>query len=177
MQPSENPAPMDLPDAATDANNVPKNYFSKLPLTYGAFAGLMGSFAIMAVVAVMALAAGTDIFLSPRIIASAVMGANAETGVLAIIVGTIIHLISGTVYGAIFAAIVPRIPRGFYFVAGILFGVAIWAIAAIGLPFFISDEIGGVSDVAYFNVLIIAHVSYGIFLGTAGALHGYIGRR
>lgn len=177
MQRSENPVPIGLPNSDIAANPVPQNYFSKLPLAFGAFAGLMGSFAIMAIVAIMALAAGTDIFLSPRIIASALLGSSAETGVFAVIVGTVIHLVSGTVYGAIFAAIVPSIPRGFYIVAGLVFGMAIWAIAAIGLPFFIADEIGGFTEVGYFSVLIISHAAYGIFLGTAGALYGYVGRK
>lgn len=155
------------------SERIPKNYFSELPIPVGAFAGFMGSIAIMAVVGIVAIVTGTDVWLSPRYIGSALLGAAAWEGVAGIVVGTIIHLVSGVVYGAIFAFIMPKMPRAFWSVAGVLFGLAIWVIAAVGLPMFLNAEAGGITSIQYFTGLIIAHVTYGLFLGVAGSLYGY----
>lgn len=154
-----------------NAANIPENYFSDLPVRFGAFAGVMGSVSIMAVIGLLALATGQSVWLAPRVIASTLMGAAAETGFFAVILGTVMHLVAGALYGALFAAIMPRMPRAFWAVAGMVFGVAIWGIAWIGLPYFIEPV--GVSETTYFSALIISHVTYGVFLGIAGSMYGY----
>lgn len=166
-------AQVETKPADTTANflNVPDNYFSKLPVRFGTFAGVMGSIAIMAVIGLFAIATGQDIWAAPRIIASAFLGEAAYTGILGIIVGTIIHLASGAMYGAIFAFIMPRMPRAFWSVAGLLFGLLVWVIAWIGLPFLINPV--GISETTYLSALIISHATFGIFLGIAGSFYGY----
>jgi len=158
--------------AIEDTKNtpIPKSYLSKLPVRLGAVFGVMGSFLIMAVIALLTLSTGEDIWRSPRIIASLFMGEAANTGVLPIIIGTIIHLILGASFGAIFARIVPKLPRPIWIVAGILFGLALWAGAAYLLPLFV--DTGDISSANYFGGLLIANVVFGINLGLAGALYG-----
>jgi hypothetical protein len=149
----------------------PKAYFSELPVRAGAFAGFMGSVAIMAIIGILAVATGQDVWLSPRVIASVLLREGAATGVFPILLGTIMHLSIGAVYGAIFARIMPRMPRAFWIVVGLLYGVVIWVIAVIVLPLVIG--ISDISSVAYFSALIISNVTFGIFLGSAATAYGY----
>lgn len=154
-------------------SDVPANYFGQLPVRFGVIFGLMGSLLVMVVIAILTLAVGEDLWRSPRIIASAVMGEQASIGVLPIFVGTLIHFASGALYGAIFARVMPRLPRPYWIVGGLLFGVAIWVIAVFALPLFV--QTGDLRESLYFGALLIAHVVYGLNLGLAGALYG-IGR-
>ncbi len=155
--------------------SVPTNYYSYLPVRVGIVFGLMGSLLIMALIALLTVSAGADIFLSSRVIASVLLGEGAVSGILPIILGTLIHLASGAVYGAIFAAVMPRMPRPFWIVAGLLFAVVIWVIAMIALPLIVQPI--GISQVTYFNVLLISHLLFGLNLGAAGGLYGLLGSR
>jgi len=158
-------------DAKTIPPRDPANYFSELSVRFGVFAGLIGSVVIIAIITGLTLGSGQDIWLSPRVIASVFLGEGAFTGILPIILGTIVHFISGAVYGAVFAYIVPRLPRGFWVVAGLLYGLIIWGIASIVLRPFIQPI--NISSIAYFTVLLFSHIVFGLILGTAGSLHGY----
>ncbi len=152
-------------------SNLPENYYSKLPIRFGVIIGLIGSVVIMLSVAALSLGTGESVWLSARVIASTLLGESAASGVFPVILGTIMHLISGAVYGALFAFISPRMPRGFWIVAGLLFGIVVWLIALITLPLVIN--LIDTDSVAYFNVLLISHVIFGLNLGVAGSLHGY----
>jgi len=160
-------------DKAED--RMPENYLSDLPIIVGMVAGVIGSFAIIAVITLLALAAGQDIFLSPRVIASVILGDSAFTGALPIVVGTVMHIGAGIFYGALFAFAMPKMPRAFWFVAGIIFSVVIWGIAAFLLPFLIPEN--QIAPNVYTNALIISHITYGITLGLAGSAYGINRRR
>ena len=168
MQKSESPSLMS--DHVDNRN--PANYYSELSMRVGALAGVIGSIAIILVITPLAIGAGLDAMLSPRVIASVLLGEAAATGFLAVILGTLMHLVAGGAYGALFATVMPRMPRAFWFVAGILFGVAIWAIAAVAVPPFIPFDGLGIEPTLYFSALIISHVTYGIVLGLAGSFYG-----
>ncbi len=157
---------------------TPKDYFSVLPVRIGIIAGIIGAFGIIAVITILALIAGYDIWLSPRFIASVILRDAAWSagamGIFAITLGTLMHLFSGAIYGAIFAYIMPKMPRGFWFVAGIIFGVAIWGIAVIGIPLLTPTPMNEISTLSYTNALIMSHVIFGITLGVAGSFFGDI---
>lgn len=159
------------PQVVVAPPRTPANYFSELPVRIGAFAGLMGSVTIIAILAGLTVSGGEDVWTAPRAIASAFLGEGAATGFFPVILGTIVHLISGTMYGALFAYVTPRMPRAFWVVTGMMFGVAIWVIALIGLPVFIEPV--QISETTYFNVLLISHIVFGLVLGIAGALYGF----
>jgi hypothetical protein len=153
-------------------NRTPANYYSTLSMRVGALAGVIGSIVIILVITPLAIGAGLDAMLSPRVIASVLLGEAAATGFLAVVVGTLMHFAAGAMYGAVFAYLMPRMPRAFWFVAGILFGVAIWAIASLAMPPFVPFEGLGVEQSLYFSALIVSHVTYGIVLGLAGSFYG-----
>ena len=164
----------DIPTRAP-STNVPENYYSELPVRFGVLFGVLGSLLIMAFIAVLTTTVSADIWQSPRFIASVLMGSGAATGIFPIILGTVIHLASGAAYGAIFAWITPRMPRPFWIVTGLLYGLAIWVIAVLALPLLVEPV--GISQTAYFNALIISHVVFGINLGLGGAAGGLMAER
>lgn len=160
---------------AQAANSVqtPLNYFSDLPLRTGIIAGIVGSVGIIVVIGLLALATGRDPFLSPQVISSVILGASAfDGGILPTIVGTIMHFGAGAIYGAIFALVVPKMPRGFWFVAGLVYAMLIWGIAALALPLLLPPN--EIPPLDYTNAQIVSHLTYGITLGVAGAYFGNI---
>lgn len=122
-------------DSSLQPAQVSSNYFGYLSVRLGIVFGIIGALFIMALIAVLSLGSGEDIWQSPRMIASALLGENAAVGIFPIVLGTFIRLLSGAAYGALFAAMMPRLPSPFWIVAGLLFGVAIWFVAVIGLRY------------------------------------------
>lgn len=151
---------------------VPANYVARLSVAYGIIFGQVGAIFIMGVIALLTLTGGEDLERSPRIIASVFLGKNAATGLLPVVLGTVIHLMSGAMYGAIFAVVMSRlsVPRPIWILVGLLYGVVIWIIAAVGLPVLVQTL--DVNPITYFSVLLISHVLFGLTLGFAGAFHG-----
>lgn len=119
----------------SEADMIPYNSMSGLSVKKGMVAGIIGAIGIIVGIMIMSLIAGYDIWLGPRFIASIVLRESAwfsgTMGTISIVVGTILHLIVGGIYGAIFAYLIPAMPRGFWIVAGIIFGVLTWGIAAV----------------------------------------------
>jgi uncharacterized membrane protein YagU involved in acid resistance len=113
-----------------------------------------------------------DIFTAARMIATVVYGPEVETGVTPIIVGTLIHLLTGGIFGAVFAWIMPRLPRGIWVVAGLIYGEAVWLISTFILLPIVAPLITTAD--ANFNVLLIGHVIYGLVLGIAGGTYGLL---
>ena len=155
-------------------STVPENYYSQLPLPFGAIFGVVGSLLIMGIIGALSVASGEGLWLSPRIIASALLGDSAASGALPVILGTMIHLASGAMYGLLFARLMPRMPRPFWMVAGLVYGISIWLIAYIALPIVVEPI--DIDDVTYFNVLLLSHLLYGFYLGVAGGLFGLMNR-
>lgn len=164
-------------EAADHRNEMtPENYFGTLPLSTGIIAGIVGALGIIVVIGILALATGRDPFLSARFIASIILGESAwatDGGAsLAIIVGTTLHIIVGAIYGAVFAIVMPKMPRGFWFVAGILYAVLLWGISAVVLPLITPEN--QIDALAYTNAAITSHLVYGIILGIAGSFFGTV---
>ncbi|MEL6526680.1 MAG: DUF6789 family protein [Chloroflexota bacterium] len=159
--------------AKSNSDSTPANYFSDLPVRTGVIAGMVGSVAIIVVIGLLAVLSGQDPMLSPRIISSVILGEGAFTGPLPIIVGTAMHFAAGAAYGAIFAFAVPRMPRGFWFVAALVFSMLIWGIAAVLLPI-LANTPPELTTIQYTNAQIISHLTYGITLGFAAAFFGNV---
>ncbi|MGJ3238075.1 MAG: DUF6789 family protein [Anaerolineae bacterium] len=168
-----------MADASKGAkdNMTPENYFSTLSVRQGMIAGVIGSFGIIAVITVLALLSGLDPMLSPRFIASVILrdaawATSAAGSTFAIAIGTLMHVAAGAFYGAIFAYLMPKMPRGFWFVTGLIFGVVIWGIAAFALPILTPDN--QIDSLIYTNAQIISHLIFGITLGVAGSFFGKV---
>ncbi len=158
-----------MDDLASGSETIP-NYESKLTVLAGITAGVFGSLSIMVVVAGILVLGGRDIFTAARLIATVVYGPDAAVGIAPIIVGTVIHLITGGGLGAIFAIVVPRLPRAFWMVAGLVYGLAAWlASTFIILPVIAPPMIAADANI---NVLLFAHVVYGFVIGIAGTGYG-----
>ncbi len=162
--------------SAESGKQTPQNYFGTLSVSTGVIAGIIGAVGIIIVIGILALVTGRDPFLSPRFIASIVLRdaawATGAGATLAIGLGTIMHLITGAIYGAIFALVMPKMPRGFWFVAGILFAVVLWVISAFGLPLITPEN--QIDSLVYTNAEIVSHLIFGITLGIAGSFFGTV---
>ncbi len=148
------------------------NYESRLPIRAGLLAGVAGALSIMVVVTAILLVSGNDVWTAARLIATFVYGPDTGNGVVPIMVGTILHLTTGGVLGAVFAASVPCLPRNIWIVAGLIYGVVAWFVSSFMiLPF--AAPLLVATDVNV-GVLLIAHVVYGFTLGLAGAGYGLL---
>lgn len=147
-----------------------ENYEIRFPTQAGLLAGLSGSLSIIVIVTGILLLSGNDIWTVVRLIATSVYGPEAGSGFAPIVVGTILHVATGTILGAIFAHIVPQGPRGMFIMAGIVYGVAAWSVSTfiilpIVAPLLVATDVN-------ISVLLIAHIIYGFTLGLAGAGYG-----
>ncbi len=158
-----------LPSRAT-TYDAGENYESRFPIQASFLAGLGGALSIMVVVTGILLLSGNDIWTAVRLIATSVYGPEAGNGFTPILVGTILHLVTGTVLGSLFARIMPQGPRGMFIMAGIAYGVVAWAVSTFMILPIIAPLL--VATNVNISVLLIAHISYGFTLGLAGAGYG-----
>lgn len=164
--------PIDNFKIVSQTRRIPENYTTTMPARAGLMAGIAGSLSIMLVVAVLLVLSGQDIFTAARLIAATVYGSEAATGFLPVLIGTSIHLVTGGVLGTIFAAVIPRAPRNFWIMAGLIYGMGAWLVSTfVILPIIASPMVLGEANV---SVLLIAHVIYGLILGAAGASYGLL---
>jgi hypothetical protein len=146
---------------------LPDNYESKMSIRVGLIAGVAGSLSIMVVVTAILIVTGSDVWTAARLIASVVYGPDAAEGIAPIIVGTLIHLVTGGALGAIFGGLVPCVPRGFWVIIGLMYGIAAWLVSTfVVLPIIAPPMIEADTNI---YVLLFAHVLYGLVLGIAGA--------
>jgi len=142
----------------------------KLPIRIGALSGFVGALAIIVVVTALLLANGVELFAAPRLIASVMIGADNMGGPLPVFLGTVVHLVTGTVLGVVFALVMPPIYRVFWIVGGMIYGIGAFLFSAlVVLPFFTPDVMAAQTSV---GVLLTAHVVYGFILGTLGGTYG-----
>ena len=154
-------------DSTHNMEIVAENYEVKIPIRAGVVAGLFGALSIIVVVTAILLFNGKDIGMAARLIATTVYGSDAMVGFMPIIIGTIIHLVMGSLLGAIFARLIPRMPRAIWILAGIGFGTAAFVISTfIVLPLIAQPMI---AEDANKSILLIAHMIYGAVLGLGGA--------
>jgi hypothetical protein len=136
----------------------------------GVVAGIIGGM-LMAMIMMMATAAGgMGLFAPLRLIAATFYGKDAMAGGAPLIVGLIVHMMNSMVFGVIFAWIAGRRRAAFpALMAGVAFGVAIWAVMTFGgLPMLnpMMRERVVMMPVAWF----IAHLAFGMGVSSASAL-------
>ena len=144
------------------------SYETKMRLIAGMAAGFVASLGIMVVVTAILLLAGENIWTAVRLIASAVYGENAGNGWIPIVVGTLLHLSTGTFFGAIFALFVPRMPANFYIVVGLIYGI----LTGVVMTLLVVPIVAPLLVATHVNVamLIFAHLVYGFVLGIAAGI-------
>ena len=145
------------------------SYQTKVRLTAGLLAGFISALSIIVVVTAGLVLTGSDIWTAARLIATSLFGDTAAGGGwLAVILGTLIHLLTGTLFGGLFAAFVPRLPANVYVVAGILYGLLVWIVMGlVVLP--VSARLL-VASSGNLIMLLFAHVIYGFVLGIAAGV-------
>jgi len=146
---------------------------SPLPDMYGlggALAGLIGGMAMALVAALISFVQHQDIWHEPKAIASVVLGAQAvaQAGFAAVpvLIGTLIHLISAMLLGALFGIVTRRwlqLPSdfGIPLLAGLSYGLLVWLVAYfVALP--VVDP--WLLD-SYAPAFIVQHIVYGTVTG------------
>jgi len=159
----------------------------------GASAGVIAS-VVMAMYAMMAAYAKDTGFFTPLYhIASLVtsdadmmtsmkadgMGGDAFTFLFGpAVLGAMIHMMTGAMYGALFGGVVARLRLGLAALAGVgmVFGFGVFAFSAyLGLPLAASifdsgDPITNMAEMAGWGTFIIEHLMYGVALGVLVAV-------
>ncbi|MEL6148503.1 MAG: hypothetical protein AAFV33_04485 [Chloroflexota bacterium] len=160
-----NMAHVDNPETRIDVRNMR----GSLPRRVGAISGLAGSLGIMVVVTILVVATGNDLFTAPLVIASVLYG-EPITGFVPVLVGTGVHLLTGTVLGFIFAAVMPGIHRTMWMVAGLIYGMGAFVVSSLIVLPLINPVV--MTDQTNAFVFLLAHVIYGFILGIVGSTHG-----
>ena len=89
------------------------------------------------------------------------------------LLGAVIHLVTGAIYGAIFGLAVAKLPLGAALIAGlgIVYGAIVFAVSTwIGLPvaaavFDSGDQITDMAEMAGWGTFVIEHLLFGLVLG------------
>jgi hypothetical protein len=97
------------------------------------------------------------------------------------VLGAVIHMMTGAVYGALFGAIIAlvgsRVRLGFLPLAGtgVVYGFVVFAVSAyVGLPaaaaiFDSGDPIENMAEMAGWGTFIVEHLLFGLILGVIAA--------
>jgi uncharacterized YccA/Bax inhibitor family protein len=136
----------------------------------GALAGLIGGLAMALVAALISFVERQDIWREAKAIASVLLGAQAAAqpgfAVRPVLIGTLIHLITAMLLGALFGIVIRRwlqLPSDFGIpvVAGLAYGLLIWLVAYfVALP--VVDP--WLLD-SYAPAFIVQHIVYGTVTG------------
>jgi len=94
------------------------------------------------------------------------------------LLGAIIHMMTGAMYGALFAVAVSRLALGTAFLglAGLVWGGLVFVISSfIGLPlaaalFDSGDQVTNMAEMAGWGTFVVEHLLYGLTLGVLLAL-------
>jgi hypothetical protein len=135
----------------------------------GALAGLGGGIAMAIVGWMIALASGTDVWESAKLIAGAIGGSpNVAPGFEAgpVLLGTLMHLGFSAAMGALFGIVFRRVFRlpssfGVPVVSGLVYGLAIWFFAY----FMILPAMNSGLLNVYAPSFVIQNLTYGVVLG------------
>jgi hypothetical protein len=135
----------------------------------GAIAGIGGGIAMAIVGWLIALATGTDVWLTPKLIAVAAGGPEVvrpgfELG--PVFAGTIMHLIASAVLGAIFGIVTRRIMRlpsgfGIPLVSGFIYALAVWFVAYFMVLPFMNPALLTI----YAPAFLIQNLTFGVVMG------------
>ncbi len=164
-------------------------------IAFGAGAGVVASLVMAMFAMIAAWAKGTGFFTPLYHIASiagsgdammtsmqaATTGSNFRFVLGTAVLGALIHMMTGAMYGALFGLIVSRLNVSFpvLAVAGIAYGALVFALSAfLALPlaaaiFGAGDPIKNMAAMAGWGTFLVEHLLYGL---TLGVLLGFLGR-
>lgn len=163
-------------------------------IAYGAGAGVVASLAMAMYAMLAAWHNGTGFFTPLYHIASlfasqnsmmasmksAMAGSDFHFVVGTAILGAVIHMMTGAMYGALFGLVVSRfdLKPGMLVGAGAAYGVLVFVMSAfVGLPiaaavFGSGDQITHMAKMAGWSTFFVEHVIYGLVLGALIAASG-----
>lgn len=147
------------------------NMLSKMSLRAGAVAGFAGALGVIAIVTIAIVISGRDLFTAPRLIASVLYG-DMVTGFFPVIVGTGIHLVTGTLLGVGFAFVMPSVYRTMWMVAGLMYGMVAWAAATLVMLPLVAPLLSQEAESHF--MLLVAHMMFGFIIGMAGSTYGML---
>lgn len=135
-------------------NNTTQTDRAVRGLSAGFYAAIpMGALAMM-----LGLAAGLSFFEPLRLIASALLGKAALSGAFPVLLGLMLHMATGALFGALYALTLR--PSASTPAAGIVYGLAVWALATLVQ--------GALAPLLAQNlpswIFAMAHVVYGLTL-------------
>lgn len=156
-------------------------------LAWGVGAGVLASLAMASYAMIASLVKDTGFFtplyhIASLLISQDSMMASMEAGMGGsafqfdfgpAVVGAIIHMMTGAMYGAVFAVIVSRLSLGKSLLvgAGLVWGAMVFAVSAwVGLPiaaavFGSGDQIANMAEMAGWGTFVVEHLLFGLVLG------------
>ena len=141
-----------------------------LPTWAGLMAGLAGTGVILVLVMEMLLLLETDVWTAAHDTLAVLLGADYAPDTFQILVGSIVHLLISAALGAVFTAMPCCLPRNFWIVAGLIYGIGTGIVACfLARPMMMLFGVPG--SVNYFLVLWF-NVLYGLLYGLAAATYG-----
>ena len=133
-------------------------------------AGLAGTGVILVLVMEMLILLKTDVWTAAHDTLAVLLGADYAPDTFQILVGSIVHLLISAALGAVFTAMPCCLPRNFWIVAGLIYGIGTGIVACfLAGPMMMLFGIPGSANyflVLWFNVL------YGFLYGLAAATYG-----
>lgn len=146
------------------------NERSGLPIRAGLVAGLMGTATILVLVTALMIRMNTDVWTAAHDTLSALAGVNYTPDTFQILAGSLVHLVISAVLGAAFTSLPCCFPRGFWMVAGLIYGMGTGFIAC----FFVQPILMmvGIHGTVNFFLVMWFNVLYGFLYGLAAATYG-----
>jgi len=128
------------------------------PILRGSITGLLASVPMGMATMMLGLISGLGFTEPLRLIASALMGQAAFSGTLPLVLGLLLHMMTGAVLGILYGLLVkPEVSTP---LLGIVFGLGVWVVATISL--------GYVAPIMAQNMpywlFALAHAVYGLTL-------------
>ena len=120
--------------------------------------GLIASVPMGMVAMMLALVAGMGFFEPLRLIASALLGEAALIGVFPIVLGAMLHMMTGAVMGLVYGLLVS--PAASTPTTGVVYGLVVWAGATLSLGFVAPL----MAQAMPHWLFAMAHVVYGVAL-------------
>ena len=100
-----------------------------LPTWAGLMAGLAGTGVILVLVMEMLILLKTDVWTAAHDTLAVLLGADYTPDTFQILVGSIVHLLISAALGAVFTAMPCCLPRNFWIVAGLIYGIGTGIVA------------------------------------------------
>ena len=140
------------------------------PISAGALAGLLATGGFLFFVLELVLITGQSVDAVADGIVTIFFGPEATFSPALLFLGGVLHVGLSGVFGAIFALAMPRFPRAFWIIAGLIYGIVTGFVACFILSRFVWYLCEG-SCTNYFAIMGM-NAFYGLLVGAAAAIYG-----